>query len=355
MPRKFFKKISPDPKKIKENRFLSIFGDWLHEPQLWHLNRYSASVAIAIGLFCAFIPVPFQMVIAAALAIALSANLPLSVATCWVTNPLTIPPMFYFAYKVGAWTLGTPESPFAFELSMEWLESELGLIWKPFLLGCLICATASAVLGYFTIKMAWRYHVVMAWRARKERWKETIIEKLHIGDEPEAEAALEKLYGAMQYDDGTLGDIELSNLSSEEVIAGFNSLKASAKDLQTPEFFYWSKQQQKEVPITFEQSTDAIKALVEGEAEPFRVNFTSLSSSKGQKLPELGVFVFHNSLTIDYKMGAEWDKASITGLFDLLSDISEKFSQPKLDHKGNINDPEGKLFLNYWQLHQTNS
>lgn len=183
MPRKFFKRISPDPKKIKENRFLSIFGTWLHEPQLWHLNRYSASMAIGIGLFCAFIPVPFQMVIAAALAILLRANLPVSVATCWVTNPITIPPMFYFAYKVGAWTLGTPESPFEFELSMEWLQNELAVIWKPFLLGCLICSIVAGILGYFTIQLLWRYHVVMAWRARKERWKEKIKEKLHIGED----------------------------------------------------------------------------------------------------------------------------------------------------------------------------
>ena len=187
MPRKFFKKISPDPKKIKENRFLSIFGDWLHEPQLWHLNRYSASVAIGIGLFCAFIPVPFQMVIAAALAIMFKANLPVSVATCWVTNPLTIPPMFYFAYKVGAWTLGTPESPFEFELSMDWLQNELLLIWKPFLLGCLICAVVAGLLGYFAIQMAWRYHVVMAWRARKERWKEKIKKTLHLSEDSKDE------------------------------------------------------------------------------------------------------------------------------------------------------------------------
>ncbi|WP_251359948.1 DUF2062 domain-containing protein [Kangiella sp. TOML190] len=183
MPRKFFKKISPDPKTIKENKFLSIFGNWLHEPQLWHLNRYSASAAFAIGLFCAFIPVPFQMIIAAALAIGLKANLPISIATCWVTNPLTIPPMFYFAYKVGTWILGAPVEDFVFELSMEWLQNELLAIWKPFLLGCLICAIAAGLLGYVTIQLAWRYHVVMAWRARKERWKETIKEKLQIGDD----------------------------------------------------------------------------------------------------------------------------------------------------------------------------
>lgn len=183
MPKKFFKRIMPDPNKIKENRFLSIFGNWMHEPQLWHLNRYSASVAMAIGLFCAFIPVPFQMVIAAAAAILFRANLPISVAMCWITNPITIPPMFYSAYKVGAWVLGTESSDFAFQLSMEWLKTELLLIWKPFLLGCLICAIIASALGYIVIQLAWRYHVVTAWRARKERWKEKIQAKLSNDDE----------------------------------------------------------------------------------------------------------------------------------------------------------------------------
>lgn len=172
----------PDPKKIKENRFLLLFGDLLHEPQLWHLNRYSASMAFGIGLFCAFIPLPFQMVIAAALAIMLRANLPLSVILCWITNPITIPPMFYFAYKVGTWVLGTAPGEFSFELSMDWLNNQLLPIWKPFLLGCLICAITAGVLGYYTIQLFWRYHVVMAWKARQQRWAEKIKEKLHIQD-----------------------------------------------------------------------------------------------------------------------------------------------------------------------------
>lgn len=183
MPRKIFKKYLPDHKKIKENRFLLLFGDLLNEPQLWHLNRQSASVAFAIGLFCAFIPVPFQMVIAAALAIVLRANLPISVILCWITNPLTIPPMFYFAYKVGTWVLGSPPGEFTFELSMDWLKNDLLPIWKPFLLGCFICSAVSSALGYATIQLFWRYHVVMAWKARQQKWKEKIKQKLHIGEE----------------------------------------------------------------------------------------------------------------------------------------------------------------------------
>ncbi|GAA4353468.1 DUF2062 domain-containing protein [Kangiella taiwanensis] len=187
MPRKLLRKITPDPKKVTENRFLKIFGKLIHDPGLWHLNRYSASGAFAVGLFMCFMPIPFQMVMAAGLAIWFRVNLPLSVLLCWITNPITIPPMFYFAYLVGTWVLSWPPSQFEFELSFEWLGNELIHIWQPFLLGCLICGSIAAIIGYYTISLSWRYHVVMAWKARQQKWKEKLMHTLHLDGDDEGE------------------------------------------------------------------------------------------------------------------------------------------------------------------------
>ena len=68
MPKKLIKKFMPDPEKLKEQKSLQFLGDRIHEPNLWHLNRKSVSLAFAIGLFAAWIPTPGQMVIAAAAA-----------------------------------------------------------------------------------------------------------------------------------------------------------------------------------------------------------------------------------------------------------------------------------------------
>ena len=141
----------PSPQTIREHKFLSMFGDWLHDPNLWHLNRRSAAGAFAVGMFFMWVPVPFQMVLAAGAAILVRTNLPLSVALVWITNPVTIPPMFYFAYKLGSWIVGVPPAEFTFELSMEWLAHELEAIWLPFLVGCFTLASVSSVLGYFLI------------------------------------------------------------------------------------------------------------------------------------------------------------------------------------------------------------
>ncbi|MCK5002729.1 MAG: DUF2062 domain-containing protein [Gammaproteobacteria bacterium] len=155
MPRKFFKKFMPKPHEIKNNKALSIFGTLLHDPNLWHMNRRSMAGAFMVGLFFAWWPVPFQMVLAAAGAIVLRTNLPMSIALVWITNPLTMPPMFYFAYVVGSWIIDVPEVPFAMELSMDWLMSELSVIWKPFLTGCLVLGVISSAAGYFGMNYLW--------------------------------------------------------------------------------------------------------------------------------------------------------------------------------------------------------
>lgn len=166
MPRKTLKRLLPRPDKMKAHKSLQMFGYLLHQNQLWHLHRRSASVACAIGLFCAFVPIPFQMVLAAAIAIFCRVNLPLSVALVWLSNPLTMPPLFYGCYLLGTLLLGTPSQPFDFELSFEWLGNKLVYIWEPFLLGCFVVATVSAILGYVGMQLIWRYSVLKSWRSR---------------------------------------------------------------------------------------------------------------------------------------------------------------------------------------------
>ena len=102
MLKNVIKRFFPDLEKIKEEKVLKILGPAILQPNLWHLNRKSVSRAIAIGLFCAFLPIPLQMVLAAFFAIIFAANLPISVILVWITNPITIPPILLIAYKIGA-------------------------------------------------------------------------------------------------------------------------------------------------------------------------------------------------------------------------------------------------------------
>ncbi len=169
MPKKLIKKYMPDHKTIKEHKHLQIFGSLLHDANLWHFNRRSVSGAFAVGLFVAFIPLPSQMIIAAAVAIFVRVNLPISVALVWVSNPITMPPLFYAAYLVGARVMGQEALQSDYKLTLDWFSHQIHLIWQPFLLGCFIFGVISAVLGYATIRLLWRLHVVKHYKKRKAR------------------------------------------------------------------------------------------------------------------------------------------------------------------------------------------
>ncbi|MBW8190335.1 DUF2062 domain-containing protein [Neiella marina] len=169
MPRKTIKRIMPAPEALRANKKLGILGSLLHDPNLFHINRRSAAGAFAVGLFTAFLPIPSQMIVAAIIAGVVRVNLPLSVALVWVSNPITMAPMFYFAYKVGVWTTGATEYAFAFELSWEWLKSSAVHLGPAFLAGCVICGVVFGALGYCGIRLLWRWSVVKEWQKRQKR------------------------------------------------------------------------------------------------------------------------------------------------------------------------------------------
>lgn len=168
MPKRLIKQWMPDSHTIRNNRCVSMFGTLLHDPNLWHLNRRSVSGGFAVGLFIAFMPVPFQMFIAAGIAIASRVNIIISVALCWVTNPITMAPIFYSAYLLGNAVLGEKGEKFEFEMSWQWLQTGLIEVWQPFLLGCLIISVTASLVGSLGIRMLWRWQVIQNWGKRRK-------------------------------------------------------------------------------------------------------------------------------------------------------------------------------------------
>ena len=169
MPKKLIQSYLPDPKFIKEHRYLRFLGKAIHNANLWHLNRRSAATAFFVGVFCAFIPIPFQMILAACMAIIFNCNLPLSVALVWITNPLTMPAIFYFTYKVGCLILHIPVSETSFGLTLHSLGAGMMQIWKPLYLGSVVTGIITGFICYLAIRLYWRWNIVQNWRKRKHR------------------------------------------------------------------------------------------------------------------------------------------------------------------------------------------
>jgi len=169
MPRRNLKQLLPSQRKIRSGRTVRLFGGVLNNPNLWHLNRHSVALAVAVGLFAAFIPVPVQMILAAAGAIVVGCNLPVSVVVVWVSNPVTMAPLLFAAYKFGVWLIGGSPKSIQFEMSVDWMVTKLVDVWQPLLLGCFSLGLATALVGYITVQIVWRIHVIYSWKGRRIR------------------------------------------------------------------------------------------------------------------------------------------------------------------------------------------
>lgn len=167
MPRRFLNRWLPEPEKIRSWAGMGLFGRLLDKRDLWQLNRRSTARAAAIGIFCSMLPVPFQTVVAVAVSIHAGCNVPVAAAMCWITNPLTIAPIFFGAYKFGAWTLGVPTREVGFEISVDWILTTFADVWAPLVLGCVVIGAAGAVLGFYGTHLLWRAAVVREWRSRR--------------------------------------------------------------------------------------------------------------------------------------------------------------------------------------------
>lgn len=167
MPRKLLRQFLPNANEVSGNPALRPVSKWLKNPEIWHMHRRSIAGAAFIGLFCAFTPVPFQMLLAAMLAIATRCNLPLSCALVWISNPITMGPMFYFTYRLGAWLLNMEVAVDSVELSFRWLIDNLDDIGYPLIFGSLLCGWVAGVTGFILVRVSWRLHVVSRWQERQ--------------------------------------------------------------------------------------------------------------------------------------------------------------------------------------------
>lgn len=185
MPKRLIHRFLPSPERITGHWLLRYMDKRLTDPGLWHLHRRSAAGAMFIGLWCAMLPMPGQLVVAAALALLFRVNLPLTLALVWVSNPLTMLPLMWVALWLGSHLMGLPMISgteliaFVTEVTQalgHWVGVSaptvtpvLSRYLEPFLLGAQLLGLLSGGLGYVLMRLFWRWHVVSAWRRRQAR------------------------------------------------------------------------------------------------------------------------------------------------------------------------------------------
>lgn len=169
MPRRLLQRYLPHPDALRRRRSLRVVGHLIGNPSLWVLTRRSVANAFSVGLFSALLPIPFQMLVAAFGAWLFRCNLPLSVGLVWITNPLTMPLIFFGNYRLGAWLLDTPVREAPDRISTHWIAEQLVDILPALALGSLVAAVVIAALAHLTIRLVWRWQVSRSWKARTRR------------------------------------------------------------------------------------------------------------------------------------------------------------------------------------------
>lgn len=147
---------------------MTPFRHLLHDNHLWGIRRKTVVPAVAWGTFVAFLPIPGHVLVAVLGSLPIRCNIPVAALSTFVSNPVTIGPIYYFSYLVGAKLLGITPGPFAIELSLEWLTGTFLSLWQPLLLGCVLVGTVAALIAYVFLDVFWRFSLA-DYKSRKRK------------------------------------------------------------------------------------------------------------------------------------------------------------------------------------------
>ena len=144
-------------KTSKHKRFKEFIKKYKIPKEYLSANRKMISRAVFIGLFIAFIPMPMQMLLVLAFVPFLKFNVPVALAMCWLSNPLTMPAMYYIEYISGAYILGSEITPV--EMTIDWFSKNIDAIFIPLYFGAFIYSVMSSLGGYWLVNYFWKHSV----------------------------------------------------------------------------------------------------------------------------------------------------------------------------------------------------
>ncbi|MEA3370353.1 MAG: DUF2062 domain-containing protein [Campylobacterota bacterium] len=147
MIRKTLKKTS------KSEKFKAFLKKYKIPAEYLSTNRRMVSRAVFIGLFIAFIPMPFQMLLVLALVPFMKFNVPIALAMCWISNPFTMPPMYYIEYLTGTYLLGSEVVDV--NMTVEWFSEHIDEIFIPLYVGTFFFSIVVASLAYWAVNHFW--------------------------------------------------------------------------------------------------------------------------------------------------------------------------------------------------------
>ena len=160
----------PTRDAMERSRLLRPVAHRVLAPELWRFTRRSVPRGVALGMVTGILCPVAQIPLSALLALPFRANVPAAALTTFVTNPVTTPFLWAFAYWIGRVALrldhvvpGAPVRAAATSGWMHWLMSDAA---PAIAVGLLILATAMAVGGYLLSTLGWRLWIARKWATR---------------------------------------------------------------------------------------------------------------------------------------------------------------------------------------------
>ncbi len=147
MIRKTLKKTS------KSEKFKAFLQKYKVPQHYLATNRRMVSRAVFLGLFIAFIPMPMQMLAVLAFMPFFRFNVPIALAMCWISNPFTMPPMYYLEYMTGTYLLGIEVVDV--EMTIEWFSENINDIFIPLYVGTFFFSAIGSSLAYWVVNHFW--------------------------------------------------------------------------------------------------------------------------------------------------------------------------------------------------------
>ncbi len=128
--------------------------------------------------------------------------------------------------------------------------------------------------------------------------------------------AWDRLKWLFEVDDGGLYDICLIDLDENRLVRAFDFVVKNSRI--TPDTRFWHREHDRECLVA--DYPDAPQLVARQTADAFHTLASGFTFG-GVVLPDLGVFVWPDELTFDYRMGPEWGRAQLFVLFELLRQV----------------------------------
>jgi len=128
------------------------------------INRRMISRGVFIGLFIAMIPMPLQMLVVFIFTFVGKFNFPVAIAMCWLSNPVTMPFIYFMEYKTGSYLLGMEVMDV--QMSIEWFSENFSNIMVPLYFGAFCYSLVLSILAYYSINL---YSRTRAYNYKKSR------------------------------------------------------------------------------------------------------------------------------------------------------------------------------------------